>query len=165
MIKRLFAGTCLSVITSWATVAFGQTVGMVDMRQVFQASLQVKDINIRLEKEFSPQREKIISLDKSLQEDTKKLRRNEVVMSKQEAVDLRNKIQKEQKGLQQAQVELQKGLYEAQNKTMGEFMKKISGAVRTVSEKEKVDLVFPKDAVLYARDSKDITPEVISELK
>lgn len=165
MIKYLFTSTCLLVMISWVAIAVGQTVGTVDMRQIFQASLQAKDINVRLEKEFSPQREKIISLDRSLREDTKKLQRNEVVMSKREAEDLRNKIQKEQKGLRQAQVEFQKGLYEAQNKTMGEVMKKISGAVKTVSGKEKMDLVFPKDAVLYVRDGKDITSEVISELK
>lgn len=165
MIKRLFVSIYLSVVISWVAVAVGQTVGTVDMRQVFQASLQAQDVNIRLEKEFLPQREKIINLDRSLQEDAKKLQRNAIVMSKQEAEDLRNKIQKERKGLRQAQVEFQKELYEAQNKIMGEFMKKISGVVRTVSGKEKMDLVFPKDAVLYVRDGKDITSEVISELK
>ena len=163
--KRLFAVTCLSVTMGWAAVAVGQTVRTVDVRQIFQASLQVKDINIRLEREFLPQRKRIISLGKSLQEDAKKLQRNEVIMSKKEAEDLRNKIQKEQKGLQREQIEFQQELYEAQSKAMGEFMTKISGAVRAVAEKEKVDLVLPKNTVLYARDAKDITSEVISALK
>ncbi|WP_304985730.1 OmpH family outer membrane protein [Coxiella-like endosymbiont] len=165
MMKRLFAATYLSVAMSWAVASIGQTVGTVDMRQIFQASLQVKNINTRLEKEFSPQRERIINLGKSLQEDTKKFQRNEAVMSEKEKQYLKNKIDEKQKELQQAQVEFQQGLYNAQNKAMGEFMTKISGAVKAISEKEKVDLVLPKDTVLYARDSKDITSDVISELK
>ena len=165
MMKRLFSATCLSVAINWSAAAIGQTVGRVDMRQIFQASPQVKNINTRLEKEFSPQRERIINLSKSLQEDAKKFQRNEAVMSEKEKQDLKNKIDEKQKELQQAQVEFQQGLYNAQNKAMGEFMTKISGAVRAVAEKEKVDLVLPKDTVLYARDSKDITSDVISELK
>ncbi|AKQ33372.1 OmpH family outer membrane protein [Candidatus Coxiella mudrowiae] len=165
MMKRLFAATCLSVAINWTAAAIGQTVGRVDMRQIFQASPQVKNINTQLEKKFSPQRERIINLGKSLQEDAKKFQRNEAVMSEKEKQDLKNKIDEKQKELQQAQVEFQQGLYNAQNKAMAEFMTKISGAVRAVAEKEKVDLVLPKDTVLYARDSKDITSDVISKLK
>ncbi|WP_264435596.1 OmpH family outer membrane protein [Coxiella endosymbiont of Dermacentor marginatus] len=162
--KLLFVVTCLSVIMSWAASAIGQTIGKVDMRQIFQASPQIKAINIQLEKEFLPQRERIINLDKYLREDVKKLKRNEVVMSKKETEDLRNRIQEEQKEFQQSQVEFQQRLYKAQNQAIGKFIIKISGAVKTVAKKEKIDLVLPKDTLLYARDSRDITLDVISEL-
>ncbi|MFW0036079.1 MAG: OmpH family outer membrane protein [Coxiella endosymbiont of Dermacentor nuttalli] len=163
--KLLFVVTCLSVIMSWAASAIGQTIGKVDMRKIFQASPpQIKAINNQLEKEFLPQRERIINLDKYLREDIKKLKRNEVVMSKKETEDLRNRIQEEQKELQQSQVEFQQRLYKAQNEAIGKFIIKISGAVKTVAKKEKINLVLPKDTLLYARDSKDITLDVISEL-
>ena len=162
--KRLLTVTCLSVIIIY-TAAIGKTVGKVDIRQIFQVSSQVKAINSQLEKEFLPQRKRIINLGKYLRKDIKKSQRNETVMSKRENEDLRNKIQKEQKELQQSQIEFQQGLYKAQNKAMGEFMIKILDAVKIVAKKENVDLVLPKDTVLYARDSKDITSNVISELQ
>lgn len=163
--KRLLVATCLSVAIGWGVTAVGQIVGIVDMREIFQASPQVKGINTQLEKEFSPQRTKIINLSKSLQDDVKKLQRNETVMAEKEKQDLKNRIAEKQKQLQQVQVEFQKALYTAQNKAMAEFMKKISIAVKAVAENEKVDLVVPKDTILYAKDSKDITSSVISKLQ
>lgn len=162
--KLLFLVTFLSVTMSLAASAIGQTIGKVDMRQIFQVSPQIKSIDAQLEQEFAPQRERIINLDKYLREDIKKLKRNESVMSQKETEDLRNRIQEEQKEFQQSQVEFQQRLYKAQNKAMGEFIIKISGAVKTVAKKEKIDLVLPKDTLLYAKDSRDITLDVISEL-
>ncbi|PMB54888.1 OmpH family outer membrane protein [Coxiella endosymbiont of Rhipicephalus microplus] len=166
MTKRLFVAAYVLVSISWVGASIGQTVGTVDIRQIFQASpSQVKNINTQLEKEFSPQRERIINLGKSLQEDTKKFQRNEAVMSDKEKQELKNKIDQKQKEFQQAQLKFHQELYNAQNKAMFEFMTKISGVVRALSEEEKVDLVLPKDTVLYARDTKDITSDVIAKLK
>lgn len=166
MTKRLFVAAYVLVSISWVGASIGQTVGTVDIRQIFQASpSQVKNINTQLEKEFSPQRERIINLGKSLQEDTKKFQRNEAVMSDKEKQELKNKIDQKQKEFQQAQLKFHQELYNAQNKAMFELMTKISGVVRALAEKEKVDLVLPKDTVLYARDTKDITSDVIAKLK
>ena len=164
MIKFLFTAIYLSVVMSWVPAVIGQTIGKLDMQQVFQISPQIKAINSQLEREFSPQRKRIINLGKYLRKDIKKSQRDEVVMSRRENENLRNKIQKEQKELQQSQVEFQQGLYKAQNKVMSEFMIKILDAVKIVAKKEKLDLVLPKDTILYARDSKDITLHVLSEL-
>lgn len=160
MIKRLLAVISLAIAMNWGFAAV-QGIGLVDMQQVFQASPQIKQINIRLEKQFSPQREKVIGLGKSLQDNVNKLQRNEFVMSKKEVVDLRNTIQKQQNQLREAQKKFQQGLFTAQNKAMADFMRKVAGAVEHVAKKENLDLVLPKDTVLYTKDGIDITSDVL----
>ena len=165
MIKCLLAVISLVVAMIWNVAAVAQSVGLVDMRQIFQDSPQIKQINARLEKQFSPQREKVIGLGKSLQDDTNKLQRNESVMSKKEVLDLRNTIQKQQNQLREAQGQFQQGLFVAQNRAMADFMTKVTGAVEYVAKKKNLELVLPKDTVLYTKDGKDITSDVVSALQ
>ncbi|ACJ20609.1 OmpH family outer membrane protein [Coxiella burnetii] len=165
MIKRLLSAICLSVAMIWSVVAVAQTVGLVDMRQIFQTAPQIKDINTRLEKQFSPQREKMTKLTQSLQQNLQKLKRDEAVMGKKEAENLRKEIQNDESTLRQQQQQFQQELFVAQNKAMSDFMSKVNGAVKKVAERENLDLVLPKDTVLYAKNSKDITSNVVSALK
>lgn len=165
MIKRLLAAISLSVALIWSVTAVAQGVGVVDMRQIFQASPEVKQINARLQKQFTPQRDKIIKLGKSLQDNIKKLQRNQSVMSKKDMENLRNKIQNQQEQLRAEQQQFQQELFSAQNKEMGDFMSKVTTAVKSVATKEELGLVLPKDTVLYAKNGKDITSSVISALK
>ena len=161
MIKRLLAVIGLAVVVSWSVAAIAQIIGLVDIRQIFQASPQIKQINARLEKRFSPQREKVIGLEKSLQDSINKLQRNESVMSKKEVVDLRNNIEKQKNELREAQRQFQQCLFIAQNRAMADFMRKVTGAVEHVAKKENLDLVLPKETVLYIKDGKDITSDVL----
>ncbi|QHG92341.1 OmpH family outer membrane protein [Coxiella endosymbiont of Amblyomma sculptum] len=163
--QYLFTAACFFMIMGWTSGAVGQSIGEVDVRKIFQVSQQIKEINAQLEKKFAPQRENVIGLDKHLREDMKTFRREEAVMSKKESADFHDKIQKEQEELQKAQTIFQKRLYGEQNRAMSNFMGKILHAVKVVARKKNIDFVLPKDVVLYARDGKDVTPDVISELK
>lgn len=161
MVKRLIAIISLVVAINWSVAAVAKSIGLVDMRQIFQASPQIKQINARLEKQFSPQREKVIGLGKSLQDNINKLQRNESVMSKKEVIDLRNTIQKQRNQLREAQRQFQQSLFTAQNKEMADFMRKVIHAIEHVAKKENLDLVLPKDTVLYTKDGIDITSDIL----
>ena len=161
MIKHLCAAVSLTIAIGWSVAAVAQGVGLVDIRQIFQASPQIKQMNTHLEKKFSPQREKVIKLGKSLQDNINKLQRNESVMNKREVVDLRNNIEKQQNQLREAQRQFQHCLFIAQNESVADFMRKVTSAVEHVAKKENLDLVLLKDTVLYIKDGKDITSDVL----
>lgn len=149
----------------WNVPAIAQTVGLLDMHKIFQTSSQIRNINTRLEKRFSLQRKRMIELTQSLQCNLRKLRRNEAVMSTEETSNLREKIQRDEGRLRQKQQQFQQQLLVAQNKEMMDFMSEITDAVKKVAVKENLDLVLPKGTVLYTKESKDITSDVILELK
>ena len=165
MIKRLLSIACLSAAIMWSVSTIAQTIGLLDIHEIFQTSSQIKDINTRLEKQFSLQRKKMVELTQLLQYNLRNLKRNETVMSKEEASNLREKIQKDESTLRQQQQQFQQQLLMAQNKAMTDFMSEINNAVKKVAVKENLDLVLPKDTVLYTKESKDITSNVISELQ
>ncbi|QTS83710.1 OmpH family outer membrane protein [Coxiella endosymbiont of Amblyomma nuttalli] len=165
MIQRLLAIISLTVAMIWSITAVAQNVGLVDMRKVFQALPQIKKINASLERQFLSRREKVIRLGKSLQDNVNKLQRNESVMSKKEIVSLRDTIQKQRNQLQEDQRQFQQALFTAQNKAMVGFMTRITGVVENIAKKENLDLILLKDTVLYTKDGKDITSDVVSALK
>ena len=165
MMKRLLVAISLSLAMIWSISAMAEDIGIVNMRQIFQSSPQIKQINTNLNKQFSPQRDKIVAMGKSLQANIKKLQRNQAVMDKKSIANLRTKIQKQETDLRTAQANFQRALFAAQNKAMGAFMTKLTGVVKTIAEQKKLDLVLPKNSVLYAKDGMDITSEVVKHLK
>lgn len=165
MTKCLLFTLSLLVALIWSFPAVAQTIGLVDMKQIFQTAPQIKRINTQLQKQFAPQQKEITKLTRLLQGDLQKLKRDEAVMDQKEANKLRSGIQKQEVQLRQEQQEFQQKLFTAQNNGMGDFITKISGAVKSVAEKENFDLVLPKDLVLYAKHSRDVTSNVVSVLK
>ncbi|UVE59488.1 hypothetical protein [Coxiella-like endosymbiont] len=60
MIKRLRAVASLAVVISWSVSAIAQSVGLVDIRQIFQTSPQIKQMNAHLEKNFHHKGRKLL---------------------------------------------------------------------------------------------------------
>lgn len=163
--KRLLLTLCLSLGVIWSACAMAENIGIVDMRQIFQSSPQVKRINSQLNKQFSPQRDKIVAMGKKLEADVKKLQRDQSVLDKKGLDNLRNSITAQEEQLRAAQAKFQQTLFAAQNNAMSGFMTKITGIVKGIAMKKKLDFVLPKNTVLYAKDGTDITSDVISALK
>lgn len=149
----------------WSLNAWAGDMGVVDMRQIFEASPQVKAINADLDKKFSGQRNDLVTKGKALQDDVKKLQRNESVMSKKDVAALKDKIAEQEAALRTEQAQFQKTLYAAQNDAMNTFMEKVKGVVAAVAKQKKLDMVLPKNAVVYSQDKMDITADVTAKLK
>lgn len=164
MFKRFFLG-CLSVLVfSWSLAAFSAEVGLVDMQEIFKTSARVQKINTDLNNELSPKRDKLQKLSASLDADVKKLQRDEPIMKKNELVKLRAKVVKQDQDLRAEQAKYQQAVFQAQNTKMGVFMSELTSVVKKIAKEKKLDYVFPKNSVLYTKDSLDITPDVLDAL-
>ena|SRR3990167_3443984 len=162
--KRVLLTVCLAIAALWSVCTFAQKIGLIDMREIFQSSPQVKQINDQLSKQFAPQRDKIVAMGKKLQEDVKSLQKNQSVMDKASLKKLKDSIMKQEQALRTSQSQFQQTLFSEQNKAMEAFMNKVTDLVKTVAEQKQLDLVLPKNTVLYAKDAVDITPDVDSTL-
>ena len=163
--RRLLLSVSLSVAVLWSACAVAENVGVVDMRQVFSSSPQIKNINTQLKKQFAPQRGQILAMGKSLQGNIQKLQKNQSIMDRKGLMALRTTITSQEQQLRVAQAKFQQALFAAQNKAMGSFMQRLTGVVKTVAMKKNLDAVFPKNSLLYAKGSTDITSDVASDLK
>ncbi len=164
-VLKVFVLFASLLLTTQLFAAF--TVGVVDAQQVLRSSSSINNINKQLDKQFAGRKKSILALDKSLQANIKKLQKNQSVMSAKAVSALRTAITKQAAQLRQSQAQYQQNLYVAQNKAMALFMKKLQAAVGKVAQKKKLDLVLPKNSVLYSNGNAvvDITSQVQKYIK
>ena len=155
---------CGLVVAAFTMNALADDVGVVDMKSIFQNSAKVKEINAKLGEKFASDRAKIVQMQKSFKDDMTKLQRDGSVMSKKDAEKLKVTIRKQQAELQAAQAKFQQQLYAAQNKAMSAFMKKVQDVVKVIARRKGLELVLPKNGVLYSAKSMDITADISKKL-
>ena len=148
----------------WSAESFAAGIAVIDMQQIFQNSKQVKQINDTLEKQFTGKKQVVEKESKDLQNKIEEYKKNETVMDKKGLDSLKNTIRQQEQKLQQDQSDLQKNLYEAQNKQMTNFLDKIKGIVKNIANNKDYDVVLPKNALLFSKDNLDITNEVTKQL-
>ena len=61
-------------------------------------------------------------------------------------------------------VNFQEGVGKAQESAMRAFMDQVDTAVKTIAQKDGLDLVLLKPAVVYASDTVDVTKQVLAVL-
>lgn len=162
--KRLL-NSILVLLTFCMFTAWAGQIGIVDMQQVFQQSTQVKKINDDLTKQFSSRRDEIVKLNKDFQANVQKFQKDKTVMSAKDLDDLKNKITTQEGQLRQEQSKFQQDLFAAQDAQMKKFMDTVKSVVQKIADDKKLDVVLPKNSVLYAGNGMDITSDVIGKLK
>lgn len=140
-------------------------IGVVDMKTIFSTSPKVKAIKADLTKQFEPQKEKLEKMSTALQADIAKYQKNKDVMNKKDLAALETSITNQESAFRDAQTKFQQDVFNAQNKSLESFMDSVKAAVKTVAEKDKLDLVIPSNDVLYTKTNKDITQDVLKDMK
>ena len=158
----LIAGLLLTMV--WSAGALAAHIGVVDMQKIFHGSPQVKNMSANLTKQFAGRKNKIMNIGKALQANLKKYQKNKAVMSGKNLASLKASITKQELQLRTAQAKFQQDLFAAQNKKMSQFMKQVRTAVKKIATKKKLDMVLPKNSVLYSAGALDITSNVIASL-
>lgn len=140
-------------------------IGIVDVRQVLQKSPQVAQMQTKLQQEFGARDKQIQAAQQQLQENVAKLNRDGAVMKTSDRDALIKKTQEEQQNLRAMQTTFQKDVYEKQNAAMQSILGQVQQAVGNVAKQQNLSLVLSKEAVAYASNDVDITPEVIKQVE
>lgn len=162
--KKLVLGLAICC-TAFSVSAFAAGIGVVDMKTVFSTSPKAKEIKETLTKQFDPQKTKLEKMGTALQADIAKYQKNKAVMNKTDLTALEASITNQENAFRTAQAKFQQEVFDAQNKSLEQFMDSIKAAVKTVAEKDKLDLVIPSNDVLYTKNDKDITKDVLDNMK
>lgn len=163
--KRLIIVLAAVMLGSLSVSALaGDDVGVVNMKKVIQQSSQVKNMSSDLHKQFSSEQKKLKKQQDALSADMQKYQKQKTVLSDKKLKALKSKISEQGMKLRQAQAKFQRDLYAAQSASMKKVMKKVRGVIRSVAKDNDVDLVLPENVVLYSKESKDLTSDVIDAL-
>lgn len=163
--KKLVLGLAICCTAFSVSALADGGVGVVDMKTIFSSSPQVKTIKSDLTKQFEPQKEKLQKMSAALQADITKYQKNKEVMNKKDLTALETSITNQESAFRDAQTKFQQDVFNAQNKSLETFMASVKTAVKTVAEKQKLDLVVPSNDVLYSKGDNDITKAVLEDMK
>ena len=165
MKKSIIAVSALALGLAGASAFADIKIGVVNMQQVLTTAPQMKKINASLKKQFSGRRAVILKQAKSLQGDVSNYTKNKAVLSPSKSAALKSKIASEESQLRTEQIQYQQAVSAAQNRAMTGFLNRLKLKVATIAKQNKLQVVFPQDALLYAGTNTDITGQVLKTLK
>jgi outer membrane protein len=145
--------------------ADGAKIGVVDLQKIMQTAPQMKAIQEKLEKEFKPRRDKLVSMEESLKADMEAFKRDSAVMSQSKRKDAEKKVVGLQQQFERDGQQYQQELSTAHNEAMEEFYGKIRTAIAKIADREKYDVVLQKDAAPFSSDKLDVTAQVMKEIQ
>ena len=166
MMHRVLFATLLSAAAFVSsTPALAQMkVGVVSIPQLVEESPQAKQAMQALEDEFKPRQREIVSQQKELKAREEKFTRDSAVMSEAERSKAERDLRDAQRELARKQNEFVEDLNVRRNEELGRLQKTLLTEVQTYAKAQGYDLVMG-DGVLFAKDSINITPAVLSAMK
>ena len=165
--KRLLSGLLPVFLLIFATGAMAESanIGVVNIQKIMQAAPEVKVMREKLEKEFKPRQEKLMSMEQELKSDMDKLKRDGSIMSKSQKSTLEKKVMQTKRELERKGQDYQQDLNMAQNQAMEKFFSKVRKAINVVAKDKGYDIVLQSDNVPFNSSKVDITALVLAGLK
>lgn len=161
-----------TVLVALALCAFGGSsfadsakIGVVDLQKIMQTSSQMKEIQLKLEKEFKPRRDKLVAVEASLKADMEKFKRDGAVMSAAQKKEMEKKIVSTQQQFERDGQQYQQELSTANNEAMEGLYAKVRTAITTVAKEGEYDLIVQKDAAPFSSETLDVTEKVVKAIK
>jgi outer membrane protein len=139
-------------------------IGVVDLQKIMQTSTQMKDIQQKLEKDFSPRRTKLVASETALKSDMEKLKRDSVILTAKEKKDLEKKIVTAQQQFERDGQQYQQELSTAHNEAMEGLYAKVRAAISKIAKDDKYDIIVQKDAAPFSVAALDVTEKVVKAI-
>lgn len=158
------ASLCVALCAPISSFADNTKIGVVDMRKIVATSPEAKTMMEKLQQEFKPREEKILSSEKALKEKSEKLQRNAAIMGDSEKSKIERELVSGQRELQRLQEEFREDSTARYQEEMQKLIEKVRKVVNEIASKQKYDIILHQDTNLYASSQVDITEQVVKSL-
>lgn len=165
--SRLTITKSLVSVGALALLAMGAAqadtkIGVVNVQALLEESPQAKAASQALQDEFAPRQRDLQQKQKELQAKQDKLDRDGSVMSETEKSTLEKDLRNGQRDLQSKGEAFTEELNTRRNEELGKLQTTLLQEVQTFAKAGGYDLVVPSNQVLFAKDTFDITPQVLA---
>ena len=162
MLRIIALPFVMLLLSHQAVAADENTVGIVNVTDVFSNSAYVQKANKELQDNAKKMDEKLKSAQAKLQ---KQINDYQSMKNANKKGDLAKKISDEQSRLTKMAQDFQQKVQEEQNKGMQEFTQLVRTAVEKVAKEKNIHHVLNSTALIYTDPSwVDITKEVSAEM-
>jgi outer membrane protein len=142
-----------------------EKIGIIDMNKVMTQSGQAAKLKSKLEDKYKPREEKLLALQKEIQQDMQKLQRDATVMTDKQKKSLQDKILTARKSFESKGRAFQQEVNKEQNDEMQKLFNNAKSTIDNIAKNEKFDVILQKEAVQYIAGNNDITDKVLAKLK
>jgi len=153
------------VACMFAGSALAETkIGFVNPIKVLEQAPQAATARQKLEKDFQPRKDEIITAQKKVQKLEQSLVRDADTMSESVRKLLERDIISQKRDLRRVQEEYGEDLNLRRNEELAQLQREISKVIKQIAEEGKYDLIVG-EAVIYASEAIDVTGKVLERLK
>lgn len=155
----LFLGLLLAANVSFADLK----VGVVNIPAVLEKAPQAEKAKKRLEQEFKPRDNQLVSQQKDIQSMQEKLKKDASVMGESQRNKLETELQNKMRDAKRSQQEFSEDFNARRNDELGKLQKRIVESIRAIAKDQEFDLILT-DGVIYSSPQMDITSQLQQKL-
>jgi len=139
-------------------------LGVVNVQKLLQDSPQAKASMQALQDEFAPRQRDIVQQQTTLKTRQDRLNRDGAVMAEAERRNVEREVRDGERDLARKQSEYVEDLNVRRNEELGKLQNSLLQEVQAFAKTQNFDLIVG-DGVLYAKDTLDVTAQVLAALQ
>lgn len=140
-------------------------IAVVDVSSIFQQSPQRAMVAKQLEDEFKDRATELQSMERDLQTKMQRLQRDGSIMKASERSALEKWVMAQRETFSSKAQFFEQDNRRRQTEERNKILNHIQDVVKSVATKEGYDVVIDANAVAYVSDAKDITSDVLKQVK
>jgi len=164
--KKLLYTTSFSLVLMIATsIQASNKIAIINVAQIFQKLPAREVIAKQLENEFKGYATDLKNMEKKLRTDMEKLQRDRSIMKTSDINNMEKNIMEQRETFSNKAQIFEINNRRRQTEERNKILRRIQDAVKIVAMKKNYDIVIDTSAVVYTLPSKNITAEVLKEVK
>ncbi|KLU15793.1 MULTISPECIES: molecular chaperone Skp [Xenorhabdus] len=164
--KKILCAAGLGIALAFSAGAqAADKIALVNVAEVFQQLPAREAVAKQLENEFKGRATELQRMESELQTKIQKLQRDGSTMKASEREKLEKEVMAKRDDFAQKAQSFENDNRRRQMEERGKILNRIQDAVKVVAGKEGYDLVLDANTVVYSTSGKDITVEVLKQVK
>ncbi|CAM3979725.1 MULTISPECIES: molecular chaperone Skp [Rahnella] len=165
MKKWLYAAGLGLVMASSASVQAADKIAIVNVASIFQQMPAREAVAKQLENEFKSRATDLQSQERDLQTKMQRLQRDGSTMKASDRSKLEKDVMAQREAFSAKAQQFEQDNRRRQAEERNKILSRIQDAVKSVASKEGYDVVIDANAIAYADNDKDITADVLKQVK
>ncbi|SEQ21395.1 periplasmic chaperone for outer membrane proteins Skp [Rosenbergiella nectarea] len=163
--KKLLCAAGLGLALAASAAQAADKIAVVNVSNIFQQLPQRATVAKQLENEFKGRATDLQAQERAIQAQMQNLQRNGSTMKASERSSLEKDIMAKRQSFENKAQAFEQDNRRRQMEERNKILSNIQTAVKKVADDEGYDVVLDTNSVAYAANSKDITADVLKQVK
>jgi|SRR5690554_373838 len=164
MTKTAIAAALLSTALFANAAEAQQKVGFISLQQVFGSLPEARNLEQKVEDEFKSRIEEINALQTKMGELSEKAQRDRAILSQADLLTMEREMEMLETQRQLKTKAVREDMNRRGSELRDQLMAEVMRNAQAVAQEQNYDVVVRATALVYAKDSSDLTEQVIKKM-